>query len=143
MFEVLLPVLSIMGYLGIILGLLVLINTVCGVIKNTSAGQAFSWKIFFKGILKAVVFYVCTVLLSVAFTMLPEVNTMITENAGVELFAQETLTTLSNVAVFAIVVGAVVAQGKSALEGVTELLSVKVAGQIKAAAADKDNEGRD
>ena len=143
MLELILPVLSIMGYLGIILGILVLINTVCGIIKNTSVGQPFSWKIFFKGILKAVVFYVCTVLLSVAFTMLPEVNTMITENAGVELFAQETLTTLSNVAVFAIVVGAVVAQGKSALEGVTELLSVKVAGQIKAAAADKDKEGRD
>ena len=126
MLELILPVLSIMGYLGIILGILVLINTVCGIIKNTSAGQPFSWKILFKGLLKALVFYGCSVLLSIAFVMLPEVNMMITENIGVPLFSQETLTTLSDAAVFAVVVASVVAQGKSALEGVTELVGVKV-----------------
>ena len=126
MLELILPVLSIMGYLGIILGILVLINTVCGIIKNTSVGQPFSWKILFKGLLKALVFYGCSVLLSIAFVMLPEVNMMITENIGVPLFSQETLTTLSDAAVFAVVVTSVVAQGKSALEGVTELVGVKV-----------------
>lgn len=126
MFEIILPTLSIMGYLGIILGILVLINTVCGIMKNTSEGQAFSGKILFKGLLKAAIFYVCAAALGVAFTMLPEVNGMIEQVAGVQLFGQETLNTLSSVAVFSVVVAAVIAQGQSALEGIIELLSVKV-----------------
>jgi hypothetical protein len=115
-----------MGYLGIILGILVLINTVCGIIKNTNEGQKFSWKILGKGLLKALVFYICSTLLGIAFTMLPEINTMIQQVTGVQLFAQDTLNTLSSVAVFAVVVAAVIAQGRSALEGVTELLAVKI-----------------
>jgi hypothetical protein len=115
-----------MGYLGIILGILVLINTVCGIIKNTNEGQKFSWKILGKGLLKALVFYICSTLLGIAFTMLPEINTMIQQVTGVQLFSQDTLNTLSSVAVFAVVVAAVIAQGRSALEGVTELLAVKI-----------------
>jgi hypothetical protein len=58
--------------------------------------------------------------------MLPEINTMIQQVTGVQLFSQDTLNTLSSVAVFAVVVAAVIAQGRSALEGVTELLAVKI-----------------
>lgn len=126
MWEIIASTLSVMGYLGIILGILVLINTVCGIIKNTNEGQKFSWKILGKGLLKALVFYICSTLLGIAFTMLPEINTMIQQVTGVQLFAQDTLNTLSSVAVFAVVVAAVIAQGRSALEGVTELLAVKI-----------------
>lgn len=143
MLEAILPILSTMGYLGIIFGLLVLINTICGVIKNTSEGQQFSWKVFFKGIFKAAIFYGCSVLLSVAFTMLPEVNNMITNISGVQLIAQEILDTLSNVAVFTVVIGVIIAQGKSALEGLTQLLSVKVTNNLRGAGPDQSDEKRD
>ena len=126
MLEAILSTLSIMGYLGIILGILVLINTVCGIIKNTSEGQKFSWKILGKGLLKAFIFYGCSALLGVAFTMLPLVNDMIAKMTGLELFAPDVLTVLSSVAVFTVVVAAVIAQGKTALEGITELLKVKI-----------------
>ena len=119
-----------MGYLGIILGILVLINTICGVIKNTSEGQEFSWKVLGKGLLKALIFYICSALLGVAFTMMPSVNTMITDVTGAQLFSPETLNTLSSVAVFTVVVAAIVAQGKKALEGIIELLEVKVSGEL-------------
>lgn len=141
MWEMVLSTLSVMGYLGIVLGILVLINTVCGIIKNTSEGQQFSWKILGKGLLKAFVFYVCSTLLGIAFTMLPEVNRMIQEVAGVQLFAQDTLNTLSSVAVFAVVVAAVISQGKSALEGVTELLQVKINGEKITWEVDDSEEG--
>ena len=43
----------------------------------------------------------------------------------VQLIANDTLTTLSTVAVLGIVVNAIIAQGKKALEGIGQLLSVK------------------
>lgn len=136
MLEVILPTLSVMGWLGLILGILVLINTVCGIIKNTSEGQKFSLKILGKGLLKAFVFYACAALMGVAFAMLPEANHMIVEVTGVQLFAQETLNTLSSVTVFAIVAAAVIAQGKNAVKAVSELLSVKISG-------DRDQDSKD
>ena len=126
MWEAVLATLSVMGWLGIILGILVFINTVCGVIKNTSEGQQFNIKILLKGIVKALVFYICSALLGVAFTILPGVNDMITDTTGVQLIAQDTLNTLSSVAVFTVIVAAVIAQGKKALSGVVELLDVKI-----------------
>jgi hypothetical protein len=141
MLEAVLSTLSIMGYLGIVLGVLVLINTICGIIKNTSNGEPFSWKILGKGLLKAFVFYACSTMLGIAFTMIPEVNKMIQDVAGVQLFAQDTLNTLSSVAVFAVVAAAVISQGKSALEGVTELLQVKVSGEKITWEVDDSEEG--
>ena len=126
MYEAIISTLKIVGWLGIILGILVLINTVCGVIFNINKnGQEFSWKILFKGLLKAIVFYGCAAALAVAFTMMPYVNEMITNVYGVQLIAQDTLHTLSTVAVLGVVTAAIVAQGKKALEGVSQLLTVK------------------
>ena len=126
MYEAIISTLKIVGWLGIILGILVLINTVCGVIFNINKnGQEFSWKVLFKGLLKALVFYGCSAALSIAFTMLPYVNEMITNVYGVQLIAQDTLHTLSTVAVLGVVISAVVAQGKKALEGIGQLLTVK------------------
>ncbi len=126
MYEAIISALKIVGWLGVILGILVLINTVCGIIFNINKnGQDFSWKILFRGLLKAIVFYGCAAALSIAFTMLPYVNEMITNIYGIQLIAQDTLHTLSTVAVLGVIVMAVVAQGKKALEGVSQLLSVK------------------
>lgn len=124
--EAILSTLKIVGWLGVVLGILVLINTVCGVIFNVNKkGESFSWKILFKGLLKAVVFYICSGSLAIAFTILPFVNQMITDVYKVQLISNDTLTTLSTVAVLGIVVNAIIAQGKKALEGIGQLLTVK------------------
>ena len=126
MYEAIMSTLQIVGWLGVVLGILVTINTVCGVIFNINKkGESFSWKVFFKGILKAVVFYICSALLSIAFTMLPFVNDMITNVYGIQLIASDTLNTLSTVAVLGIVINSIIAQGKKALEGIGQLLTVK------------------
>ena len=126
MFEALQSTLQIIGWLGIILGILVFVNTVCGIIFNTSEkGESFSWKILFRGLLKAFTFYGCSALISISFTILPFINEMITNVYGTQLIDSGTLNTLSSVAVLGVVVSTVVAQGKKALEGVTQLLTVK------------------
>lgn len=123
--EALMATLSVVGWLGIILAMLLVVNTVCGVIYNTNEKQEkFSFKKLFKGIFKSVMFYGCMALLAVAFTLLPYVNEMITDIFGIQLIATETLTTLSTTAVLGTIVGAVVAQGKKALKGISNLLNV-------------------
>jgi hypothetical protein len=57
--------------------------------------------------------------------MLPFVNEMITNVYGIQLIASDTLTTLSTVAVLGIVVNSIIAQGRKALEGISQLLTVK------------------
>lgn len=130
--EALLATIKIIGWLGIILALLTIVNTVCGIIVNTDKVEgSFSWSILFKGLLKALVFYGCSALLAVSFTLLPFVNDMITNIYGVQFIAEDTLTTLSTTAVFAVVIGVIVVQGKKALEGIVELTKVKaVKGEI-------------
>ena len=118
--EALMATLSVVGWLGIILAMLLVVNTVCGVIYNTNEKQEkFSFKKLFKGIFKSIVFYGC-----MAFTLLPYVNEMITNIFGIQLIATETLTTLSTTAVLGTIVGAVIAQGKKALKGISNLLNV-------------------
>lgn len=57
--------------------------------------------------------------------MLPFVNDMITNVYGIQLIASDTLNTLSTVAVLGIVINSIIAQGKKALEGIGQLLTVK------------------
>ena len=94
MLEAIMETLRIMGWLGIVLGILATVNLVCGTIYNINDGQTFSWKKFFKGILKVVIFYMSAVFVSVAFTMLPYINTMITDAFGVVLLSSDLLNTL-------------------------------------------------
>lgn len=61
------------------------------------------------------------VFVSVAFTMLPYINTMITDAFGVVLLSSELLNTLSSVAVLGIVVASVVTQAKKAFANVSKL----------------------
>ena len=125
MIDAILSTLRIVLWLGIILGIEVIVNTTCGVIYNTSEkNEQFSWKKLFKGLGKALIFYISASLLSLAFTMLPFINDMITEVFNIELFTPDVLNTLSTVAVLGIVISAVVAQGKKAIKGVSNLLDV-------------------
>ena len=121
MLEAIMEILRIMGWLGVVLGIIATVNLVCGTIYNINDGQTFSWKKFFKGILKVVIFYISAVFVSVAFTMLPYINTMITDAFGVVLLSSELLNTLSSVAVLGIVVASVVTQAKKAFTNISKL----------------------
>ena len=125
MLEAILSTLSIMGWLGIILAILVVVNTVCGTVFNISQKkESFSWKRLFGGIGKAVVFYMAAALVGVAFTMLPYINEMITNSFGTILLSSELLTTLSSVGVLGVVVSAIVVQGKKAITNTVQLANM-------------------
>lgn len=125
MLEAILSILKIMGWLGVILGILVLVNISTKTIYNVwSSTELFSWKKMFKGIVKAFVFYISAVLICIAFTILPYVNEMIIDAFEVVLISNEMLETLSNVGVLGTVLSAIVMQGKSAITGILSLLKV-------------------
>lgn len=75
MIEAILQTLKTMGWLGVILGILVLVNTMCGTIYNVATGkEKFNIKKLFSGLGKSLIFYVSAGLLSIAFTILPFIN---------------------------------------------------------------------
>ena len=125
MLEAILSTLSIMGWLGIILGILVIVNTVCGTIYNICSGKEnFKWKKVFKGLGKAGIFYISAAFLSVAFTMLPFINEMITDAFGAVLISTELVKTLSSVGVLGVVASVIVIQAKKAIQGITSLANM-------------------
>ena len=122
MLEAILTTLGIMGWLGIVLGLIVIVNTICGTVFNIASGkEGFSWKRLFAGIGKSGVFYISASLMSIAFTMLPFINEMITTAFGVILLPNEILSTLSGVGVLGVVISAIVMLGKKAIKNVLQL----------------------
>lgn len=125
MLNAIIETLTIMGWLGVVLGILVITNIISSTIYNVwSSKEEFSWKKMLKGILKAVIFYLSAAAISVAFTILPFINQMITNAFEVVLIANETLEMLSSVAVLGVVVAAVVAQGRKALTAITKMCAV-------------------
>lgn len=125
MLEAIILTLKIMGWLGIVLGILVGVNIVTGTIVNIWSGkETFSWKKMLKGISKSVVFYFSAVAIGVAFTMLPFINEMITSTFGIMLLSNEMLNTLSSVGVLGVVVSTIVVQGKKAIAGVINLANI-------------------
>ena len=126
MLEAIMSTLGIMGWLGVILGILVIVNTVCGTVTNITNGESFSWKKMLKGLAKAAIFYGSAICTSVAFTMLPYINEMIVNSFGVILLSTELLNALSSVAVLGIVVSTVVVQAKKAIEGIIKLANISV-----------------
>lgn len=124
MLQAILSTLTTMGWLGIILGILVVVNTICGTVYNVHNGEQYSWKKMFKGIGKAAIFYVSAALTAVAFTMLPFINEMITSSFGVILLSADLLNTLSGVAVLGIVISTVVVQAKKAIQGIIDLANM-------------------
>lgn len=125
MLEAILTTLGIMGWLGIVLALVVIVNTVCGTVFNISSKkEKFSWSRLFKGLGKSLIFYVSAALMSVAFTMLPYINEMITNAFGTVLLSNDILTTLSSVGVLGVVIAAIVSLGKKAITNVVQLANM-------------------
>lgn len=122
MLEAILTTLSIMGWLGIVLGLIVIVNTICGTVFNIASGkEGFSWQRLFAGIGKSGVFYISAALMSIAFTMLPFINEMITSAFGVILLPNDILSTLSGVGVLGVVISTIVMLGKKAIKNILQL----------------------
>ena len=125
MLEAIIETLKIMGWLGIILGILVIVNISSKTIYNVwSSKELFSWKKMLKGIGKSLVFYLSAVAISVACTMLPYVNEMITATFKVMLVSNETLEVLSSVGILGIVMSTIVIQAKKAITGISTLSNV-------------------
>ena len=117
--EAILSNLYIMGWLGIILFILAATNIITSTLANTwSKKESFSWKKMLQGITKVLIFYISAVAISIAFTILPFVNTMITNVFGIILFSNDVLDTLSTVAILSTVAAAVINQGKKAVESI-------------------------
>lgn len=126
MWEAVCATLNIVMWIGVILGLLLVVNTMCGIICNLNKGEPFSWKKFFQGIGKAVAFYAGIALLSVVSTLLPFVNAMVVDVFGIELLSSAVLNTLSTAAIFGIAAAAITTQGRKALENIFELAKLSL-----------------
>ena len=124
MLEAIISTLSIMGWLGIVLGILVVVNTLCGTMRNIYEGQEFTWKRLFTGLLKSIAFYIGAAMVGVAFTMLPYINEMIVAGFNVTLLSTELLNALSSVGVLGTVISTITVQGKKAIQGIIELAQV-------------------
>lgn len=126
MWEAVCATLNIVMWIGVILGLLLIVNTMCGIICNLNKGESFSWKKLLQGIGKAVAFYLGIALLSVVSTLLPFVNAMVVEVFNIELLSSAVLNTLSTAAIFGIAAAAITVQGKKALENIFELAKLSL-----------------
>ena len=125
MLDAILTTLKIMGWLGVVLALVVMVNTVCGTVFNISSKkEAFSWTRLFKGLGKSLVFYLSATLMGIACAMLPYINEMITKAFGTVLLSNDILTTLSSVGVLGVVVAAIVSLGKKAIANVVKLANM-------------------
>ena len=68
MLEAIMSILSVIAWLGVVLGILLITNTLCGTVSNVLFnGEKFSFKRLFTGIGKALVFYISSALTCVAF----------------------------------------------------------------------------
>lgn len=131
MLEAILSTLRIMGWLGVVLGILAIVNISTSTIYNIwSSKEKFSWKKLIKGFVKVAIFYASAAALSVAFTILPFINGMITTTFGTELIGNDTLQTLSSVGVLGTVVTAIIMQGKRALTALVKMQEVSTSEEI-------------
>ena len=125
MIEAILNTLMIMGWLGVILGILAIVNIVTKTLVNIwENNEKFDWKKMVKGIVKVIVFFISSAFVAVAFTMFPSISEMITNTFNIELISQEILNTFSSVGVLSIVISTIIIQAKKAIEGITELSKI-------------------
>lgn len=125
MTEAIINTLIIMGWLGIVLGILAIINIVTKTLINVwNNKEKFNWKKMVKGIIKVLVFFISSAFVAIAFTILPFINIMITNSFGKELISNEVLNTFSSVGVLAIVVSTITIQAKKALNSILELANI-------------------
>ena len=127
MLEAIMSILFIIAWLGVVLGILLVTNTLCGTVSNVLFnGEKFSFKRLFIGIGKGLVFYIGSALTCVAFTILPFINEMITTSFNTVLISNDLLSTLSSVGILAMIVTAIVTQGKNAIASISKLANATV-----------------
>lgn len=125
-----LNLIKILGWLGIVLGILAIVNIVTGTLINVWEKQEkFSWNKMIKGISKVLVFYLSSCALAIAFGLLPYINEMITFNFKTELLSKELLDSLSSIGVLGIIISTIMTQGQKAINGIIELS--KISSNIK------------
>lgn len=125
MWEAILNILVIMGWLGIILVILAVVNIVTGTLINIWKNkEKFDKSKMFKGIIKFIVFYISAAFISIAFTMLPFINEMIINAFNIELISDEILNTISSVGVLSIVISTIVIEAKKAIQGIIDLAKI-------------------
>lgn len=122
MLEAIIETLKIMGWLGLALGILAIVNILTGTLTNIWSGKEnFMPSKLIKGIEKVVAFYICTAFVGIVFTMLPFINGMVTEAFGAALLSEEMLNTFSNVGVLGIIISTIAVQAKKAISGIMNL----------------------
>ena len=125
MIEAILSTLSIMGWLGIVLAILAIVNILSGTLTNMwTKDEKFNIKKMFKGIIKVISFFLCSAFVAVAFTILPFINEMITNAFNIELISNELLNTFSSAGVLGVVISTIAAQGKKAIQGIIDLSNI-------------------
>ena len=121
-----------MLWLGITLAILAVVNILTGILVNTwSKKEKFEFNKLIKGILKVVVFYICSTSVAIAFTILPFINQMIEKTFAITLLSSDLLNTFSSVAVLSIVIATIVTQAKKAVTGIIELANLSLNIELK------------
>ena len=114
-----------MGWLGIVLSILAIVNIITGTLINIWLGkEKFNLKKMLRGIGKVIIFYTCAAFIGISFTMLPFINEMITNVFGVILLSSELLNTFSSVGVLSVVVSTIIVQAKKAIQGIVDLANI-------------------
>lgn len=122
----------VMGWLGLVLLCLIIANTLCGTINNVFfKGENFDIKKLLKGLGRSLIFYVSAAFTCVAFSMLPSVNTMVSDLFETTLLSNDLLTSMSSVGVLGVVISTITIQGKKAIDGITKLANASTSNEDK------------
>ena len=123
--EAILNTLLIMGWLGIVLATLAIVNILTGTLTNMwTKNEKFNIKKMSKGIIKVISFFICSAFVAVVFTMLPFINEMINNIFNIELISNELLNTFSSVGDSEVVISTITTQGKKAIQGIVDLANI-------------------
>ena len=123
--EAILNTLLIMGWLGVVLATLAIVNILTGTLTNMwTKNEKFNIKKMSKGIIKVISFFICSAFVAVVFTMLPFINEMINNVFNIELISNELLNTFSSVGVLGVVISTITTQGKKAIQGIIDLANI-------------------
>lgn len=123
--EAILNTLLIMGWLGVVLATLAIVNILTGTLTNMwTKNEKFDIKKMSKGIIKVISFFICSAFVAIVFTMLPFINEMINNVFNIELISNELLNTFSSVGVLGVVISTITTQGKKAIQGIIDLANI-------------------
>lgn len=123
--EAILNTLLIMGWLGVVLATLAIVNILTGTLTNMwTKNEKFDIKKMLKGIIKVISFFICSAFVAVVFTMLPFINEMINNIFNIELISNELLNAFSSVGVLGVVISTITTQGKKAIQGIIDLANI-------------------